>query len=125
MYTPMRMYSGYERPSSQTAIITKFDRGFIPEIYYAIIEEIDGRKVDSSINASLGGYEVLPGIHTVKFAVSGDNSFKNTNDLHLERTIDAKAGHQYVIRALNPGFRRDGYNRPLIKVEIIDSLRQK
>lgn len=123
---PMRMYGGYERSSSQVAIIKKFDKGALGiiyrDLYSAKIEEIDGQKVDPSVGASLRGYEVLPGIHTVKFYVSKASGYNPSNELHLERTIDAKAGHQYEIRAK---WHHTRVGVTDIEVVIIDTLRQK
>ena len=112
---PLCMYDGYKRPSSQTAIIGAFCQGILVDSRNAKITEIDGQKVDSIALLGKPVYEVLPGIHTVKFYVSEENNRVRTNRLYYERTIDAKAGHQYRIRAVGTS--------NAVRVKIIDTLR--
>ena len=115
---PVRMY-GPKYSKDKVAVIKTFERErrvfFAPKYAYsAIIEEINGQKVNPScFKASLGGYEVLPGIHTVKCYVWG-----NYRRLYYEKTINAKAGHQYSLRA---DYTTKYGDRHVIKISIIDT----
>ena len=120
---PVRMY-GIEHYKDKVAIIKTFERktiGFMLEkAYNPVITDIDGQEIkhpyyieSDRVKASMSGYEVLPGIHTVKFRVAGYRQV-----LLYKRKINAKAGHQYSIKT---SYTTKYGTTHVIKISIIDT----
>ena len=95
---PKRMYTGPERPASETALI----RGATFEIN---IESCDGVKVTSSDIA------VLPGDHTIEMSFHGVMEYSQDTSF-LQFT--AEAGHTYLVDKEYPHNQPGGWYAPFI-----------